>query len=237
MASRTSQSKLSRSAQRPETGELRASDPGAGNCEQSQSPEVADKILESARRILVERGWEGLTVSAISEDAGVYRAAINYHYGGKEGLAAALLDRIIVNVARGIMRYAPDQSPNERVMRTIAALDMLGGRDAQVTFFEGFTHLLRNPELKPRLQSLYRDIIGLAVDQLGGEEAATCKALQPYASMIVAFTDGLIIQQLVEPERDFYPMVQAFVELYRPVVEKVLAEGCLGLDGGEQPVG
>lgn len=192
-----------------------------GISQSSVPANVAEKILASARRILAERGWEGLTVSAVSEDAGVYRAAINYHFGSKEGLVAALLDRIIVDTAHHVMRFIPNVSTDERVLRTIAALDMLGGRDAQVDFFEGFTHLLRHPELKPRLQRLYRDVISLAVVSLGGDERSA-RALEPYAAMIVAFTDGLIIQQLVEPDRDFYPMLTAFMELFRPAVDHVL---------------
>jgi len=200
----------------------------------SAPPGVAEQILASARRILAERGWEGLTVSAVSEDAGVYRAAINYHFGSKEGLVAALLDRIIVDTAHHVMRFIPNVPTDERVLRTIAALDMLGGRDAQVDFFEGFTHLLRHPELRLRLQRLYRDVISLAVVSLGGDEHSA-RALERYAAMIVAFTDGLIIQQLVEPDRDFYPMLTAFMELFRPAVDRVLdATRTIAIAAGEQ---
>lgn len=185
------------------------------------SPEVAARILDSARRILTEKGWEGLTVSAISEDAGVYRAAINYHFGSKDGLVAALLDAIVVETAHHVMHLWPNISSEERVLRTVAALDMLGGRDGQVAFFEGFTHLLRNEELKPRLEHLYRDVISLAALSLGADES-NAQALEPYAAMIVAFTDGLIIQQLVESDRDFYPMLKAFLDLVRPAIDRVL---------------
>jgi len=185
--------------------------------------DVAERILESARRILSERGWEGLTISAVSEDAGVYRAAINYHFGSKEGLVAALLDRIIVQTAHNVMHRIPDVSSEERVLRTIAALDMLGGRDAQVDFFEAFAHLLRDERLSERLVKLYRDVNALSAITLGAD-ASTVKEMEPYAVMTVAFTDGLIIQQLVEPTRDFYPIVQAFMDAITPAVDAIVAK-------------
>jgi AcrR family transcriptional regulator len=208
-----------------ETGNRKTDAAGARSPSRSSNGkrDVAECILESARRILSERGWEGLTISAVSEDAGVYRAAINYHFGSKEGLVAALLDRIIVQTAHNIMHRIPDVSSEERVLRTIAALDMLGGRDAQVDFFEAFAHLLRDQRLSERLVRLYRDVIALSAITLGAD-TSTVKAMEPYAVMTVAFTDGLIIQQLVEPDRDFYPVVQAFIDAVTPAVEAVAAK-------------
>jgi AcrR family transcriptional regulator len=189
----------------------------------SEQPEVdvdiPRAIMESAKRLLTEKGWEGLTVSAISKDAAVYRAAISYHYGSKEGLVAALLDHIIVHTAQTLMHRVPDASSEERVKRTVSALDMLGGTDAQMAFFDAFTHLLRDPSFSPRLKQLYREVIALSAESLGD---GAYQDLEPFAAMVVAFTDGLIIQQLIEPERDFEPMIDAFVALFTPAVEAII---------------
>jgi len=44
---------------------------------------TAKKILAAARRILAERGYHGLTLQAISIEAGVNKAGVWYYFGGK----------------------------------------------------------------------------------------------------------------------------------------------------------
>jgi AcrR family transcriptional regulator len=58
--------------------------------------ETKRKILEAAGREFADRGFEGATVRAICERAGVNLAAINYHFGGKE----ALYERAVLHAAR-----------------------------------------------------------------------------------------------------------------------------------------
>jgi len=54
------------------------------------------QILDSAEKICAEQGLESLSVRAVSEDARVNLAAINYHFGGKQGLIEAMFARRVV---------------------------------------------------------------------------------------------------------------------------------------------
>ncbi|MCX7726330.1 MAG: TetR/AcrR family transcriptional regulator [Chitinispirillaceae bacterium] len=56
--------------------------------------ETRKKILEAAEKLIVEHGWENVTFRMITSEAGVNLAAINYHFGSKEDLEDALLQRI-----------------------------------------------------------------------------------------------------------------------------------------------
>jgi AcrR family transcriptional regulator len=49
------------------------------------------KIIKAAARIFAEDGYDGASIRSIVAKADVNQAAINYHFGGKEGLYRAVL--------------------------------------------------------------------------------------------------------------------------------------------------
>lgn len=51
-------------------------------------------ILEAAGRLFAERGYAEATSKAICERAGVNMAAVNYHFGSREGLYLAVLEDV-----------------------------------------------------------------------------------------------------------------------------------------------
>lgn len=61
-----------------------------------------NRILETAEVLFAVNGYEGTSLRDITERAGVNVAAVNYHFGSKEKLLTALLDRVIapINVER-----------------------------------------------------------------------------------------------------------------------------------------
>jgi AcrR family transcriptional regulator len=50
------------------------------------------ELLDAARAVFAERGYDGATVRAIAERAGVDPAMVNHWFGGKEPLFVAALD-------------------------------------------------------------------------------------------------------------------------------------------------
>ncbi|HZR70407.1 MAG TPA: TetR family transcriptional regulator [Burkholderiales bacterium] len=52
-----------------------------------KSPEATRRrILEAAERLFLEHGFDGTSLRMLTAAAGVNLAAVNYHFGGKEGL-------------------------------------------------------------------------------------------------------------------------------------------------------
>src|SRR5207244_4561988 len=51
------------------------------------------QILDAAREALAENGAAGTTTRAIADRAGVQLSLVHYHFGGKQQLLAAVLDR------------------------------------------------------------------------------------------------------------------------------------------------
>src|SRR2546430_9355073 len=55
------------------------------------SKATREKIIKAASRAFARNGYEGASIRAIVAEADVNQAAINYHFGSKEGLYRAVL--------------------------------------------------------------------------------------------------------------------------------------------------
>lgn len=63
-------------------------------------------LLATGTEIFAELGFDGAKVGAIAERAGVNKAMINYHFGGKQGLYTAILETTFAeaNSALSVLR-------------------------------------------------------------------------------------------------------------------------------------
>ena len=77
-------------------------------------------ILDAATSLLAERGYAGMSVSALSKASGVASSSIYWHFGSKDGVLAAVVERRIMQF---FMRH-PDSrlSPGTPVQRLQAMI-------------------------------------------------------------------------------------------------------------------
>src|SRR5499426_2348623 len=82
------------------------------------SKATRDKIIKAASHVFARNGYEGAGIRAIVAEADVNQAAINYHFGSKEGLYRAVLQTAF----RALMKdddapRNPDTLPREAALR------------------------------------------------------------------------------------------------------------------------
>mgnify|MGYP006278988837 CR=1 FL=1 len=58
-----------------------------------QGRQAAERILAAAARLFAAHGVAGTGLREITTEAGVNLAAVNYHFGSKEGLLESLIER------------------------------------------------------------------------------------------------------------------------------------------------
>jgi AcrR family transcriptional regulator len=58
-----------------------------------------DRLIEAGRALFGEQGYEGTSVGAILEAAGVTRGSLYHHFETKEALFDAVLDRVVGEIA------------------------------------------------------------------------------------------------------------------------------------------
>ncbi len=131
-----------------------------------------DRILDAAERLFGERGFPSTSLRDITAEAGVNVASVNYHFGSKEALLAAVLERRFrpINQERLALldmvdaRSAGGPPPVEDVVRAFLAppyeRQREWSRDAQGSFLRlvGRLHSEPNEVLRPILLEQFEEV-------------------------------------------------------------------------------
>ena len=91
----------------------------------SDGDQTREKILEAAGELIAEQGLARTTNKAIASAAGVDLAAINYHFGGRDGLYLAVLSRAHHHYLDGeklVALAASDIAPEEKLRQFLESL-------------------------------------------------------------------------------------------------------------------
>jgi AcrR family transcriptional regulator len=60
--------------------------------------DTRERILDAAERLFAAHGFAGTSLRAVTREAEVNLAAVHYHFGSKEDLLRAVLDRVVVPI-------------------------------------------------------------------------------------------------------------------------------------------
>lgn len=184
-------------------------------------PATPRRILLAARRILERDGYAGLTYAAIAAESGEYKDSIRYHFGGKAGLIAAVVDSSAHDASLGIYHEAAIiPQLHDRVAAVIGASRDLPQGDGAWFLWELLPQILRQDELRARIADLYvwyREHY-LAVFEASHDPARKALATS-YASIFLAVIDGLAMQKALDPEGID---LDAVFDLWRQIVSASL---------------
>lgn len=164
-------------------------------------------LLEGAREVFVEHGYQNSSIYEIAKRAGRTIGALYSHFGGKEGVFLALWDRDFARLLEGYAARARDSGDLGEAPAAAGEfwIEFLQ-RDADLfrLFIEFWSHALREPELRPRFADSLRQL-----------NAAVAKVIEEYqrayglavavpsadvALVIEALVDGFSLHKLADPE-------------------------------------
>lgn len=179
---------------------------------QHDLPPVARAILDAAQTIVVDSGFDALTLNTIAAESGENKAMVSYYFGNKAGLVAAMLEAIIHDECLAIAAQVEGTTGEERLHRLlqgICAMTLTPG------FYRGFfdilPHAMRDPDLRPRLIALYEWYIAVELGWLGVPDESDPerrRKLRGLAQLIAAAIDGLGLQARIDRER--FDVAQAY---------------------------
>jgi len=182
--------------------------------------ESRQRILNAATELFSQRGFSAAGVDELAARSGIAKTAIYYHFGSKEGLLAAVLERAATVWIEGIRATAQQAgNPLERLDRSLAGMrTLLEERPwilklIQLLALEVGEH---KPEVRASIHSIILKARTAIVDGL--REAVGLDGLdaEAIAGVLLALYDGIAFGRLVDP--DLVPLDKAFAELRRVVM-------------------
>jgi AcrR family transcriptional regulator len=81
-----------------------------------------DALLAAGTELFAERGYDGVPVADIARRAGVNKAMINYHFGGKRQLYLAIVSATFSEIVASVERLAEAPRPAPELLRELIAV-------------------------------------------------------------------------------------------------------------------
>lgn len=81
-----------------------------------------EALLAAGAELFAERGYEGVPVSTIAQAAGVNKAMINYHFGGKRKLYLAIVSATFAEIVSRVESLADSPRPAPELLRELIAV-------------------------------------------------------------------------------------------------------------------
>jgi len=69
-----------------------------------------DKILDSVQSLIQTKGYNSISYQDISDEVGIRKASIHYHYASKEELGSAIIDRYRISFSQSLQRISDNAS-------------------------------------------------------------------------------------------------------------------------------
>ncbi|KXP15050.1 TetR/AcrR family transcriptional regulator [Tsukamurella pseudospumae] len=187
------------------------------------------QIVAAARAVLIRDGVAKTSLRAVASEAGIPLGTLQHVFPSKQRLLQAVIEQVVDDISE-VLRSAADTESGlahaiAQGLRNFWSTLVEGHRGLQVLQYELVTHALRTPGLEDLARMQYRRYAEV-VQQWCTEAADRSheRSAVPYdrlARVLVAAVDGLILQQVSDPdgarsEQDLEAVVQMLVALAAP---------------------
>ena len=176
----------------------------SGDPRHGMSPPALN-MLVAAQRVLVEKGFTGLTLRAIAQESGENSAMVQYYFGNKEGLVKAMIDSVFRDDQQDAAAAMSTVSGDDRLPRFVDGLRTISSSRSFRVFFDILPYALRNEGLKRRMARAYDSYRQIKRDWLRGKDKPSPseqEALAGVAELMTAVVDGLAIQEAIDDDFD-----------------------------------
>jgi AcrR family transcriptional regulator len=115
-----------------------------------------EKILDTSRRLFVQKGYTATSMRMIAADAGIGKATIYHHFPHKQAIVMALLQKNTARIDEALKLVQAEDDPRQRIQVAAAASikfllesadimqivrrEVSGGRDQMQNGFMNFFH-------------------------------------------------------------------------------------------------
>lgn len=152
-------------------------------------------IIDTARALFSESSYLGVSMSDIAEKLDITKAALYYHFPGKEEIYNAVLDEVLNDINAALTEALKEKTLNRRLYKVIKNYLDLGLKEKNIikaTLLSGEPtvrdHVIQNrKQLDGIIQPLLKDI--LSEKGLSGEVD-----YRLLATLLICMMDGILLE-------------------------------------------
>jgi AcrR family transcriptional regulator len=181
------------------------------------------RILDAARDLLVERGFGATSTRAVAERADTQLSLVHYHFGGKQQLLVALLERQNEQLLERQRRLYAEPGPlSEKWRRACRLLDDDVESGYVRVLWELWAAGLADPELAKRWRSAtagWRDLLEAVFSEWAADlELEPVLSPRVLASLVANIFQGIEVELLAgvteqeAPHREALEQLGALIE-------------------------
>ena len=167
-----------------------------------------DRLLAAGKRLFAHKGYENSSTVAIAREAGTSESQLMKHFGSKQGLLTAILDRAwarIIDRVHSLDRSSPAES---RLFGALEAMIIVLQNDSELKELMTLEAYRVRKESRDVLMSRgyrqYCDILsGILVEMRRSGDIAPDVNLDAVRSALFGMTEGLLRDQVVASRCDF----------------------------------
>ena len=165
-------------------------------------------LLDAAEEVFVKRGVPGAALEEIAAEAGFSRGAIYAHFGSKEELLLAVLDRFMDRQLEQYLQLQHRENPIDTAVDAAELFRNAFSAELVPLDLELRMNALRNPAFRQRLVEADRRIsesYSRLIEKMIGDEAGLRVPARDLADLGRAAVIGLLQYAAVDPDqRDHY---------------------------------
>lgn len=180
---------------------------GSRRTQAERRGEAEQRLLQAARQIVARKGWVGMTLSEVGEEAGYSRGLATHHFGSKAGLLRALAAYVNSSFMSLVQVEAPKWRPGLDALKGFVSV-YLGRNDSDWVNSRALLSLMaeavtQDSETAPILAQYNRTVQQHLADciEAGIANGEIRADVQPQASavLILGTLRGSMLQYLLDP--------------------------------------
>jgi AcrR family transcriptional regulator len=170
---------------------------------------TAERILDAAFKSIAARGCGAVTLRAIAEEAGVVLSQLNYYYGNKDSLFAAVLQRMQQGYVQDLdERLRSHDSLAEQVIALVDYNEFIlnDSPDTYRNFLEFFNFAMSSPGFQVEVANFTSAIASMIESRIARykHEGKATGAFSAAAvtRFILSASFGIALQRFLSPENE-----------------------------------
>ncbi len=164
----------------------------------SAGQQAKKNIIEAARQFFSEYGYLGVSISDIASRLNMTKAALYYHFTGKNEIFKTVLDEAFTELNQALTEAKNEKTAERKLEGLIKAYFQFGAREKNLTKALVLKHAPNGTKITEHIAELRTKLINLiqpvVEEVLAGKKIVKQVDGHTYTLLLIGMMDGLLLE-------------------------------------------